>query len=124
MEGILISGQTLGWEVSDHRILCGKSQKEGGRGELGSRVVALRPRPSPGSPAAGGETVQHRPPGGGGGSGFVPSSTRHQALPAAPRAFLPVVDRPGLGLSWSAGALGPQTDGDQLWGMTAGKPGV
>lgn len=54
MKGILISGQTLGREVSDHRIVCGKSQKEGGGGELGSGVVALRPRPSPGSPAAGG----------------------------------------------------------------------
>lgn len=124
MKGILISGQTLGREVSDHRIVCGKSQKEGGGGGAGQRGGCTAASALPGQPCGRGETLQHLSPGGGGSSGFVPLSTRHRALPAAPRAFLPVVDRLGLGLSWSAGVPGPQTDGDRLWGVTAGKPGV
>lgn len=91
-------------------------------------MVPLWPLPSPGSPAAGGRLFGAVPLDVGAAGILCPRQpiTGHwprlapgmRALPAAPRAspprgtgvaFLPVVDRPGLGLSWLESALDPQT---------------
>lgn len=123
MGWILILGQTLGWEVTDYRIMLGKEREGSGGGGWRGAAVWSPQRPRPSAP-----DFSAVPPEGGVGSGLVPSSTSRWPW-TAPRghrrgrgrfprvgsrgpeglapvgdqvALLPVADVSGLGLSWGA----------------------